>query len=148
MLMTRTKVAAISTVMFGAIRQKGSARSLFAALFALALALRVVVPSGFMPVQTAQGIVVTICDGMASGKTMVIDLQRSDDSEHPSDHHKQPAPCAFAGLSAPVLAGGLPPVLALPALPLREIALPPPVSRAPVSADFLTPPLRGPPALA
>jgi hypothetical protein len=146
--MTNLMSRFISAAMLGVVRKAGCARSLFTALFALALALRVVIPSGFMPVQTAHGIVVTICDGMGSGKTMVVDLQRSDDSEHPADHHKQPVPCAFAALSAPALAGNLPPVPALPAPLLREIALPPPLTRATASSDFLTPPLRGPPALA
>ncbi len=133
--------------MFAAIRKKGSARSLFAALFALALAIRICVPAGFMPTQTAHGVVVSICDGMGSAKTMVVDFQRPDVSGRPSDTQKQPESCAFAALSAPALGGDMPLVLAAPALLLREFVLPPPGRADPVRADFLTPPLRGPPAL-
>lgn len=133
--------------MFGASRNEGRARSLFAALFALALAVRIVIPSGFMPVQTTQGMVVGICDE-SGGNTIVIDLQRPAGGEHPSNDHEQPAPCAFAGLSAPALAGDVPLVLTQPALPLREVVPPPPDGPAPVRPAFLTPPLRGPPALA
>jgi hypothetical protein len=138
----------MGTDMFGAIRNEGRARSLFAALFALALAVRIVIPSGFMPVETARGMVVGICDGMSSGTAIVIDLQRSDRGEHRSNDHGQPAPCVFAGLSAPTLAGDVPPALAQPALLWREVVLPPPQPSAPVRAAFRTPPLRGPPALA
>lgn len=134
--------------MFGVIRNKGRARSLFAAVFALALALRIAVPSGFMPVETAHGMVVRICDGMGDSKTMVIDLQRSDDRHDQSDHHKPAAPCAFAGLSAPALGTDATVAIAAPAMLLGEFALPPPIRFGLARSDFLTPPLRGPPALA
>ncbi|PVX29007.1 hypothetical protein [Sphingomonas pokkalii] len=123
-------------------------RSLAAALFACALLLRIAIPAGFMPAQTAHGIVVRMCDGMSSGKTMVIDVGLPDKGKHHPEHEKPTVPCAFAGLSAPVL--GADPALAmvLPAMVLGEFALPPPSDVRLADADFLTPPLRGPPARA
>jgi len=39
----------------------------------LALSLRVLIPTGFMPTVSSQGLVVELCSGM-SGKTVTIDL--------------------------------------------------------------------------
>ncbi|MDF7774085.1 hypothetical protein P1X14_02400 [Sphingomonas sp. AOB5] len=134
--------------MIGVIRTGGRVRSLFAAMFALALLVRIAVPAGFMPVATAQGIVVTICDAVNGGKTMVVDLGNPDVGGQQSDHQQKAESCAFAGMSAPALGTGAPPLLAERAMLLREFALAPPADFAPGRADYLTPPLRGPPALA
>ncbi len=134
--------------MLGAIRSRKSARSLAAALFAFALLLRIAIPSGFMPAQTAHGIAVRMCGGLASGQTMLLDVGVPDTGKHHPEQDKPAVPCAFSGLSAPVL--GADPVLAmaLPAMVLGEFALPPPSDFRLADADFLTPPLRGPPARA
>lgn len=123
-------------------------RSLAAALFACALLLRIAIPAGFMPAQTAHGIVVRMCDGMSSGKTMVINVGLPDKGKHHPEHEKPTVPCAFAGLSAPVLGADPALAMALPAMVLGEFALPPPSDFRLADADFLTPPLRGPPARA
>lgn len=122
--------------MLGAIRSRKSARSLAAALFACALLLRIAIPGGFMPAQTAHGIVVRMCDGMSSGKTMVIDVGLPDKGKHHPEHEKPTVPCAFAGLSAPVLGADPALAMALPAMVLgdsrcrrpRTFALPTPIS--------------------
>ncbi|MBN8949846.1 hypothetical protein [Rhizobium sp. 60-20] len=100
-----------------------------------------------MPTQTAHGIVVSICDGMGGGKTMVVDFERSDDGKRLPEHEKRSAPCTFAGHSASALAAGAALAVAMPTMVLVELALPPPVCFNLSSAHFLTPPLRGPPAL-
>lgn len=132
--------------MLGAIRNTKSARGLAAALFACALLLRIAIPAGFMPVQTTHGIVVRMCDSMGSGKTMVLDLGLPDKNQHHPEHEKPAVPCAFSGLAAPVLGTDPTLALALPAMVLGEFALPPPTRFHLADADFLTPPLRGPPA--
>jgi hypothetical protein len=133
--------------MLAVIRSRKSARSLAAALFACALLLRIAIPAGFMPAQTAHGIVVRMCDGMGSGKTMVIDIGLPDKSKHHPEHEKPAVPCAFSGLTAAVLGADPGLTLALPAMVLGEFALPPPLDFRLGDTDFLTPPLRGPPAL-
>ncbi|WP_414900831.1 hypothetical protein ACMT1E_13325 [Sphingomonas flavalba] len=127
----------------------GGSRGLLAALFVLALALRMVVPAGFMPQAAATpGIVVSICDGTDRGRTTLLTLPLADAGDRQDPSSAQPGPCAFAALSAPALTGAPPPAPTAPA--------PAPVHRAPpsltgfglVAADFLIPPLRGPPARA
>jgi hypothetical protein len=134
--------------MFTAMRHERGLRALFAVLLVCVLALRMVVPTGFMPTRTADGIVVTICNGLGESQTVLVDLQRSDDQDHSGHEQAEHKPCVFASASLPAIAGAQPAPLAKPALLLREFALPPPVDAAPATADFLTPPLRGPPALA
>ncbi len=115
------------------------------AVLALALLMKIVVPSGFMPTISNGHIVVSLCSGMGP-TTMVITIPGL---EHKSggDSHKGKAeqPCAFTGLSAPSLAAADPLLLAAAilfvlALGMRPLALP--ASTAP---PYLRPPLRGPP---
>src|SRR3546814_20519303 len=49
--------------MMGAVRRSESAKGLLAALAMLVLAMQLVAPSGFMPVRTERGVVVTLCTG-------------------------------------------------------------------------------------
>ncbi|MGF7149743.1 hypothetical protein FHS96_003394 [Sphingomonas zeicaulis] len=132
--------------MLRGIRNGRRARGLVAALFAFALLLRIAIPSGFMPTQTAQGIVIRICDGMGEARTMVLDVQRPGDGQHDPDHDQPAAACAFAGLAMPALDASPGPVPALPAMSLEEFALPPPASVVLAGTDVVLPPLRGPPA--
>lgn len=120
-------------------------------LLALALAVKAVVPAGFMP--SAGGdrfLTVTICsDASGTPKQMQIAIPGNQDST--GDHSEPGAkatPCAFSGLGHSALGGADPLLLAgalafilliglapLPALPRREL-------------PFLRPQLRGPPAAA
>ncbi|WP_233281337.1 DUF2946 family protein [Sphingomonas changnyeongensis] len=135
--------------MFEALRTRRVPRGIFAVLLVLVLALRILVPTGFMPTKTADGIVVTICDGLGESRSMVIDLGRSGDAGH-SGHDEAAGhqPCVFAAAALPMLAGTSEAMVAKPAQLLREFALPPPAAAIPATPDYLTPPLRGPPALA
>jgi hypothetical protein len=67
-----------------------------AALIVLALAVRVVIPSGFMP-SSERGFALTICTGMDT-QTVWMDskgkLHKEDPSKGKSVEH---SPCAFAG---------------------------------------------------
>ncbi len=119
---------------------------MLAVAFALALSLRLALPAGLMPVQTAQGLVVSLCGGMA-GATIVVDVGLGEDPDQPGQ--ERPAqPCAFALLGAPAVAGDAPVAPAPPASVPLALAVPP-LHRIDVPRRaFLVPPLRGPPALA
>jgi hypothetical protein len=135
--------------MIGAFRESRYVRAVLAAACALVLSVRILVPAGFMPVQTPHGLVVKMCGGADSGKLVRIALPMSDEDGSP-DHPPQPesTPCAFAAVSAPALPAPAVPVLASPDQLPHERSLPPPVVRTTIRADFILPPLRGPPALA
>jgi hypothetical protein len=114
-------------------------RNLAAAMILLALALRVIIPSGFMP-SSERGFALTICTGMDT-QTVWMDksgkLHKEDPSKGKSVEHQ---PCAFAGtaMAADMLAADFhiamaPVALAIPVFAKREIsvgsglaALPPP----------------------
>lgn len=111
-----------------------------------ALALRVLVPGGYMPTVTPGGLTVQVCTGAADGPgAMTIAVPGLQHHEQPGDvaHGK----CAYADL-AQAMAGG--PDLAMIAatliFALRQALRP---LRAPTirRAAFVRPPLRGPPAI-
>jgi hypothetical protein len=89
-------------LMLGAFRyQRGLAHILALAIIACALLARVLIPQGWMPVDTPQGWRITICSGtgpmqmnmpgVASMKGM---HHKSGDRDHGSNDH----PCAFSSL--------------------------------------------------
>lgn len=67
-------------------------QSLFAMVVLLALFLRIIAPSGFMPVAGSHGLVLELCSG-AAGKSVVIDVGKKSPGEKPQSAD---APCAFA----------------------------------------------------
>jgi hypothetical protein len=132
--------------MSGAIRQNVAMRALFCVLLALVFAARIAAPSGFMPVRTDSGVLVTLCTGQGAVKVLVErgkvpvtagQHDRSDMKEH----------CPFAGgVNSPVLpalaALALLPVWHGPAGPIAfalrtgwiaRLAAPPPPSSGPPS---------------
>jgi len=114
-------------------------RLLACLLFAAALAMRVLVPAGFMPAASGE-IAVEICSG-SGPMTMVMELPGSPDKAE----HKPDSPCAFSALAAPGLAGADPVQLAIAlALILAMALFLAPVARVRRVAR-LRPPLRGPP---
>ncbi len=82
------------------IRAHSSLRNIAAALIVLALAMRVLVPSGWMP-SAERGFALTICTGMDT-QTVWMDksgkLHKEDPAKGKSVEH---SPCAFAGAAAP-----------------------------------------------
>jgi hypothetical protein len=120
-------------------------RKIAAALIVLALALRVIIPSGFMP-SSERGFALTICTGMDT-QTVWMDksgkLHKEDPSKGKSVEHQ---PCAFAGaamaadvLSADFQVAMAPVALAIPVFAKREVsvgaglAAPPPPAIGPPS---------------
>ncbi|ANI77484.1 MULTISPECIES: DUF2946 family protein [Sphingobium] len=97
--------------MLGAIRQSESARGLLAALALLVLSIQLIAPSGFMPVRTDRGIVVTLCTGQGAVNVLV-DREKAphrQDEGAPVQQH-----CAFAASVQP----------AVPPLILSDLPLP------------------------
>jgi hypothetical protein len=116
-----------------------------AALIVLALAVRVIIPSGFMP-SAERSFALTVCTGMDT-QTVWMDskgkLHKEDPSKGKSVEHQ---PCAFAGAAmasdgpAPdILMAMAPEALAIPIFAKREVsvgaglAAPPPPAIGPPS---------------
>lgn len=117
-------------------------RSLALALVALALAMKVLVPAGFMPVAAGKTITVMVCDGHGGEQSRAIAL--GDNGE--SGIAKAAKTCPFSVLSSAslgtvdiVLAAAL--LLFILASSLLPITTPP-LRRI----GYLTPPSCGPPA--
>lgn len=120
-------------------------RNLAAALIVLALAVRIVLPAGFMP-SNERGFALTICTGMDT-QTVWMDksgkLHKEDPAKGKSVEHQ---PCAFAGAAmagdapADTVFIAMPPVAtAVPVFEMREasvghgLAAPPPPAIGPPS---------------
>lgn len=69
----------------GAIRQSEVARGMLAALALLVLAIQLIAPSGFMPVRTERGVVVTLCTGTGPVNVVVPRGQAPERGDHSSD---------------------------------------------------------------
>ena len=120
------------------------------AVLALVLAMKALVPAGFMiSASDERFLTVTICaDASGTPKQMRIALPGKGDAG--GDHSEvagKTQPCAFAGLGHGAL-GGTDPVLLAAALAFILLVGFAPL-RAPPARDiaFLRPPLRGPPSL-
>lgn len=111
--------------------------------------MKLLVPTGYMASVAAGSITIELCSGYGP-QTMTMAMPGM---AHHSDQHgesgKAEAPCAFAGLAAPSLAGADPLVLAVAiafiVLTVFRIAARIAVSGVP---SYLRPPLRAPPARA
>ena len=100
--------------MTGAIRQSEAARGLLAALALLVLAIQLIAPSGFMPVRTDRGVVVTLCTSQGA-VNVVVDRDHAPGRDHSGDDG---APvqqhCPFAASVQPLV----------PSITAADIALP------------------------
>ncbi|QDH34014.1 DUF2946 family protein [Porphyrobacter sp. YT40] len=120
------------------------------ALVVLALAVKALVPAGYMISSNGERfLTVTICaDASGTPKQMRIAIPMKDDGK--SDHSEaadKSQPCAFSGLGHAALGGADPVLLAAALAFILLVGLAP--LRAPPARDihFLRPPLRGPPSL-
>lgn len=127
--------------MAGWIRESRGGRSILAVLFALALAIRIAIPTGFMPAAAPGGIVITVCSGMGETKAF-IPIEKEGDQDR---HSTAETPCTFAaglgsGLTTPNAAVSAPllsPFAAVPAsraiadLTVHRLAAPPPPAHGP-----------------
>ncbi|WP_370171186.1 DUF2946 family protein [Sphingobium abikonense] len=100
--------------MTAAIRQSRGARGVLAALALLVLTIHLIAPTGFMPVRTAHGVVVTLCTGQGAVNVVVDRGDAPMDGDHrPDDGMGGQQHCPFAASVQPVV-----PPLALADLPL------------------------------
>ncbi|MDZ7587653.1 MAG: hypothetical protein U5J78_00160 [Parasphingorhabdus sp.] len=120
------------------------------ALLALVLAVKLLVPAGFMISATSDRfLTVTICaDASGISKQMRIAIPSKNDRRE--DHSKAAGtgqPCSFSGLSHAAL-GGTDPILLAAALTfVLLLGFAPPRTLPQRGIAFLRPPLRGPPSL-
>jgi hypothetical protein len=119
-------------------------RLLAAWLIAAALLLKIMVPAGFMPSFSGGAITVALCAGQ-DGQTIAMELPGRT-GDHDGQHHgKADMPCAFSGLSAPVL-GAVDPILLATAIAFIIAAgFHRAVRTATATPAFLRPPSQGPP---
>lgn len=100
--------------MTAAIRQSRGARGVLAALALLVLTIHLIAPTGFMPVRTAHGVVVTLCTDQGAVNVVVDRGDAPMDGDHrPDDGMGGQQHCPFAASVQPVV-----PPLALADLPL------------------------------
>jgi hypothetical protein len=132
--------------MMGAIRQSEGARGLLAALALLVLAIQLIAPSGFMPVRTERGVVVTLCTGTGPVNVVVPRGHAPEKDGHPADDGMAGQQhCPFAASVQPVVPPLIAADLLLPAWTLAfgaiafalktgliaRLAAPPPPSSGP-----------------
>lgn len=130
----------------GTIRHSGSSRGFIAMLALLVLFIQIIAPSGFMPVRTERGVVVTLCTGQGA-VNVVVERGHAPGAKHAPSKEGAPVQqhCPFAASVQPAV----PPViisdLALPAWQLAfgpiafalktgfvaRLAAPPPPSSGP-----------------
>lgn len=114
-------------------------------MFALALALRIVVPSGYMADVRGGQVTIRLCDG-AGPVPMRMVMPGMDHHQSGHDHDTTSQPCAFAGATIAgldtVAAIIVPPVVLLPMAVERAVAIVA-LRLAPLR---LRPPGRAPPA--
>jgi len=124
-------------------------RRLALLLVVMALAIKAMIPDGFMPHFGSRTISIQICaDAIGQPMTRQITVAQRGDTDGKSAHGKAEGLCAFTALGHSAL-GGADPVLLLAALLfLFVLGFAPLVPAAPRRVTFLRPPLRGPPALA
>ncbi|MEJ7927081.1 hypothetical protein WG908_09970 [Sphingobium sp. AN641] len=101
--------------MLGAIRRSEHARGLLTALALLVFAIQLIAPSGFMPIRTDRGVVVTLCTGQGAVNVIVHRDSLAGDDAPATDDRATTKPCIFAGAAAHA---------SLPSLALAEETLP------------------------
>jgi hypothetical protein len=121
-------------------------------LVVLALAMKALVPAGFMPAAPGKVLTVIICDGHGSEQATKIALADSGAKQGGSgglsEGAKSASTCPYAGLSSATLGGmdaALLAVLLLFILALGFVSAPIPLLRR---GDHLLPPACGPPVFA
>lgn len=125
------------------IRRSQVGRGLFALLLLCALAVRVAVPTGFMPTKGVHGVVISLCTGQGAVKVILPIEQQGDD---PADRGMaKDGACSFAAGLGSGLIDAAAPAIAAPSvvfavhltsrviadLTVHRLAAPPPPSHGP-----------------
>ena len=110
----------------------------------LALWLRLLVPMGWMPVATSNGVMFTLCSGNGA---QVISVGK-DGTPAPHDGATLQGACAFSGVGPPALPD-VPPAVAIAVFAVfMALGLAATADLRLPAISWLRPPLRGPPARA
>lgn len=119
-------------------------RAAFAALLALALAMKALVPAGYMVAPTSSSFTVSVCSGMdGEQRTITIPHKQDDSGKNAVDRQI----CHAAALDAATLGGTDPFLLGLALAFILALGFAPVSIPARRALRYETPPLRGPPAL-
>jgi hypothetical protein len=127
-----------------------SNRLAFALMLAFALAMKALVPAGFMVSSTARTLTLEICAD-ASGQRLTKQVTIGQTAPHAADLAKADMakkPCTFAAHAAPLLSGADGWLLALALAFILALGYTPRRTPRFRRATYLLPPASGPPALA
>jgi hypothetical protein len=116
------------------------------AIVALALAVRALIPAGYMTGSGSTGLTIELCSG-TSGETAVIALP-TDPSKNAHGKAQADSPCAFAALGLAAGPATDPIQLAIAIAFILALGLCRADAPAPARQALLRPPPRGPPPLA
>lgn len=145
-LVTSARLARIGAAMRGLRAILLRNRTLAMALAALALAMRALIPAGFMPGKTAtSSFTVLVCadaTGLHTPMTIKVATKQGAPEQAKANEH-----CAFAGLGMVALSGADPVLLAAAIAFLVALGFGPIALRALRRAPRILPPPCGPPAL-
>lgn len=115
-------------------------------LVALTLAMKLLVPAGFMPMVSGHSITISICSGYAP---MPMAMPGMKGHANPDGHHDRTVtPCAFGELTMPGLAGADPVLLAAALVFILALGFMILAVRARKAPSRLRPPAIGPPITA
>lgn len=118
-------------------------------LVAVAIAMKALVPTGYMVGAQARTIAIEICDGQDHHVLSQITVgQSGKGGEGQGEHGKADSTCPYAALGHASLAAADTVQLALALAFILALAFAPMVSASPARLLHIRPPLRGPPALA
>lgn len=121
-------------------------RRLAIVLVALALCMKMMVPTGFMVGAAGKTLSITICDGREPERTQqVILLQTGQSPDKTAEHGKASDPCPYAALTMVALSAASAALLALSLAFILERGMWPVARSQPATRSFLRPPLRAPP---
>lgn len=123
-------------------------RAFAAWLVFAALLMKVVVPTGYMPVVTGQAITIELCSGFGPEK-MSVAMPGMADHHHGSPDHpgKGNTPCGFGGHAPPALSTVEPVLLVLAIAFVTALGFLPVQGRVPARSARLRPPPIGPPLI-
>jgi hypothetical protein len=123
-------------------------RAMAFAVIALALAMKLLIPTGTMIGGDAHALTIQICDGYADGgptQALVIAVKSHGDSGKTAPDHQA---CPFSALGHAGLTGADPVLLTAALAFILLLGFAAPIFPAPHPLARLRPPLRAPPALA
>jgi hypothetical protein len=119
-------------------------RLLAAAIVALALFVKILVPTGFMIGSETGTVTIELCSGTGPMKMTMV-MPGMEHHQHKPDHQGKEMPCAFSGLTAPALAAADSVLLAIALIFIVETTFRLEIFSVVRAPDRLRPPLRGPP---